>query len=352
MLALVAPLAACTGRQSNSAGVTDEVVTTATSRNVLHHGRVVLITIDGVRWQDVFEGSSSAFSGSASVPPEQLMPRAHALVAERGVAIGATQDGCGVAHTAGASNVSLPGYQEIFTGHASHCLDNQCDQIGDTVLDEAARDGIEGVASIGSWDVLTRAVSGGGSGVFVSEGRSWPATTTAGTLAALVAQGQAADPYPGHGEFRPDAQTAAIALEYFRTQKPAFMHIGLGDTDEYGHRSDYAAYLTALRHADTVIGQVSDLLDTMGEEGKKTTVIVTPDHGRNSDFTDHGVFRPESGRTFVLAFGGGVPVQGIGCPAGDVTLADIAPTIRALLGLPTDMSDGAGHAISLITEGP
>ena len=82
----------------------------------------------------------------------------------------------------------------------------------------------------------------------------------------------------------------------------------------------------------------------------KTTVIVTPDHGRNSDFRDHGVFRPESGRTFVLAFGGRVAVQGIACPSHDYTLADIAPTIRVLMGLPKDRADGAGRAIDLITE--
>ena len=101
-----------------------------------------------------------------------------------------------------------------------------------------------------------------------------------------------------------------------------------------------------------MIGDVADTLATMGEDGKNTTVIVTPDHGRNSDFTNHGVFRPESGRTFVLAFGGDVATQGVACPAGDVTLSDIAPTIRRLMGLPTDTSDGAGQPFTLITEKP
>jgi hypothetical protein len=281
------------------------------------------------------------------------MPRTHELVATRGVALGATREGCGTVHTAGASNVSLPGYIEIFTGHPSHCLDNRCEGVSETVLDEAALAGVSGVASIGSWEVLTKAVSGGRSGVLVSAGRDgeWPADApSSARLRELIMAGQSADAYPGHDGYRPDAATVAIALEYLELAKPALFHIGLGDTDEYGHRGDYGSYLTALQRADALIGGVADLLDTMGEDGRKTTVIVTPDHGRNSDFRDHGLFRPESARTFVLAFGGGIVARGVACPSRDITLADLAPTVRVLTGLARDTADGHGRAIELITE--
>lgn len=329
-----------------------ELTTRAASTTTQHHGRLVLVTIDGARWQDVFEGSDAAMSGEPSIPAAELMPRTHALVAAHGVAIGATLDGCGRAHTAGASNVSLPGYQEIFTGHASHCLDNQCAPVADSVLDEGVRAGLANVASIGSWDVLARAVSSGTGGVFVSVGRTGSTAAAQASVATLIASAEGVDPYPGHDGYRPDSYTAPIALEYLRAYQPALLHIGLGDTDEYGHRGDYPGYLAALRHADTVIGQVADVLATMGEEGRNTTVLVTPDHGRNSDFRDHGVFRPESGRTFVFAFGGPVAARGIACSTGDVTLADIAPTIRALTGLGADATEGAGRPIHLITEAP
>lgn len=343
-------LAACAERTGTAPVVTDDLVTASTS-NPPRDGRVVIVTIDGARWQDVFEGSDPSRSGAPALPPEALMPRAHRLVATRGVALGATRGGCGTVHTAGGSNVSLPGYIEIFTGHPSHCLDNHCEAVAESVLDEAARAGVAGVASVGSWEELDKAVTGGNAGVFVSAGRSWPQGTPAtDRLGDLVAAGQTADPYPGHYGYRPDVATAAIALEYYRLARPALFHVGLGDTDEYGHRNDYAAYLAALRRADDLIGDLADLLATMGDEGEKTTVIVTPDHGRNSDFRDHGVFRPESARTFVLAFGGGIAVRGIACPTGDVTLADIAPTVRVLMGLPRDDADGHGRPIDLIAE--
>ena len=79
----------------------------------------------------------------------------------------------------------------------------------------------------------------------------------------------------------------------------------------------------------------------MGELGARTTVIVTTDHGRNTDFRHHGAWSASSGRSFVLAFGGRVAPQGVVCPSRNVTLTDIAPTMRALMGLRSDpSSDG------------
>ena len=54
----------------------------------------------------------------------------------------------------------------------------------------------------------------------------------------------------------------------------------------------------------------------------------------------------------MIAFGGRVPVRGIACASHEVTLADIAPTIRVLMGLPRDLADGAGTPIELITAVP
>lgn len=349
----VVTLAACTERTSKAKAFVSAVGTSARTTPTRSDARVVLITIDGARWQDVFEGSDADRSGAPHVPPEELMPRVYGLLSDHGVAFGAERAGCGTVHTASGSNVSLPGYQEIFTGRPSYCLDNNCDGVSESILDEAALADVAGVASIGSWEVLDRAVSGGGTGVLVAVGRTWPAEVSGASVGStsldgLVAAGLAADAYPGHDGYRPDAQTAAIALEYFRAAKPAFLHIGLGDTDELGHRDDYPGYLVALRNADALIGEIVDEVAALGELGEKTTIIVTPDHGRNSDFRDHGTLRVESGRTFLLAFGAGVTARGLGCPSGDITLADIAPTIRVRLGLARDVGNGAGKPIDLL----
>jgi Metalloenzyme superfamily len=322
-------------------------------------GRVILVTLDGVRAEDVFGGADPSLRRNVDVAqltrPEQLMPRTHALVATRGVALGQDRRGCGTVRTASGANVSLPGYLEIFTGRKTLCRDNGCPRTERaTVLDEAADAGLT-AASIGSWNVLDHAVSRGNPGVFVQVGtHRWPGPRPLADarLEQLAFAGEHAGPFPGVGGYRPDAATAPIALHTLKDAPPAVFHIGLGDADEWAHRDDYAAYLGAIGKADAFIGQLADTLDTMGEVGARTTVIVTTDHGRNSDFRHHGAYSASSGRSFVLAFGGRVPVQGVACPSRDVTLIDIAPTIRALVGLPADASRDAGRAIAEIVSRP
>ncbi len=319
-------------------------------------GRIVLVTIDGVRAEDVFDGADPQLRPGSNVEklrrPEAVMPRTHRLVATRGVALGAERPGCGEVHTASGANVSLPGYLEIFTGRRTRCRDNNCDRTtSPTVLDEAVHAGLGPVASIGSWEILDRAVSNKSMPMLVAEGtQRWPESRPIANhaLELLVAVGERADAYPGHGRYRPDASTAAIALEYLRSAQPAFLHVGLGDPDEYGHRNDYPAYLASIGQADTFIGQVADTLDGMGDLGARTTVIVTTDHGRNRDFQHHGASSLTSARTFVLAFGGRVATRGVACPTRNVTLADIAPTIRVLTGLPSDPSHESGRPIEEI----
>ena len=323
-------------------------------------GRIVLVTIDGVRAEDVFDGADKTLRPGSNVDaftsPDALMPRTRQLVKTRGVALGADRFGCGSVRTASGANVSLPGYLEIFTGRKTHCRDNNCDRTKlHTVLDEAAAVGITPVASIGSWEILDRAVSNGAPGVFVADGTlRWPGSRPIANdvLEQLVATGERADAYPGHGRYRPDANTSAIALEYLRTALPAVLHVGFGDPDEYGHRNDYPSYLSSIRDADAFIGKVADTLDAMGDIGSRTTVIVTTDHGRNRDFQHHGAFSLTSARTFVMAFGPRVAVRGVACPSRDVTLADIAPTMRVLMGLPPDASPDAGRPIEEIAASP
>jgi hypothetical protein len=321
-------------------------------------GRVILITIDGVRAEDVFDGADPALRPGAPVGhltrPEAVMPRTFRLAARRGVALGADRPGCGVVRTASGANVSLPGYLEIFTGRKTRCRDNKCAPTDRaTLFDEAAQAGLWPVASIGSWEILDHAVSDGSANVLVAEGtQRWPGPrpVMGGHMEELVSAGERSESYPGYGKYRPDVHTAAIALEYLRTAVPTVLHVGLGDADEWGHRDDYSAYLQAIGKTDTFIGQVADTLDSMGELGQRTTVLITTDHGRNQDFRHHAAYSPTAARTFVIAFGARVPARGVVCSSRDVTLADIAPTIREILGLARDTSPEAGRPIEEIVE--
>src|SRR5262249_45337218 len=139
---------------------------------------------------------------------------------------------------------------------------------------------------------------------------------------ALLEEGAAADPEPGHGDYRPDRYTAAVALRYLEERAPRFLFLGLGDTDEHAHAGDYAAYVRALRASDGVLDELYRVLARMGERGRATSVFVTADHGRGHDYRHHGRAFPESRRVWLVAAGPAI-AEKVGMGERVHTLSDI-----------------------------
>ena len=294
--------------------------------------RVLLVTIDGVRPEDVLADRAQL---------EHLF----ALV-ERGVGIGFQPEAPMLA--SGPNFVSLPGYREIFTGRpAAGCTDNDCEPLAEpTLLDELRAAGVPRVevASIASWEVMANAAAADADAIAISAGRHGGASREAlrvdGRTAAALDEGARASAEPGSDDYRPDAITARLALTYAQARHPRFLHVGLGDTDEHAHHGDAAAYRDSLRAADAAVGA---LVATLSPED---LVIVTSDHGRSHDLRDHGRAYPESQRSWLIAAGASVQPAGLMARAPAHRLADIAPTIRAVLGLARDRSPSAGAAIA------
>lgn len=289
-------------------------------------GPVVLVTIDGARWQEVFEGSDTELSHAPRRPSRELVPNLDRLARESGAAVGAP--GRGLIRATGPNFVSLPGYTEILTGRAPiGCQDNTCAPIAvPTLLDEVHAAGGR-VAAFGSWEMLDRAVSSRPGSFVVSCGRNGD---------------QAVDPWPGVGDFRPDRLTAALALTHLERERPDVLYVGLGEPDEYGHRGDYAAYLQALARADAFVGELTAALGRMGQRGADTHLFVTADHGRARDFRHHGGGAPESARVWLVASGPSIVARGRVASAQERHLADVAPTLRRVLGLAPDREDHRG----------
>lgn len=307
---------------------------------------IAVITLDGVRWQEVFEGVDRQKAAAAGVPvvgAATLVPNLHWLATARGAAVGAP--GEGTLSASGPNFVSLPGYIELFTGGASiSCQDNLCPPVKiPTIADQLAENGDPSeVAVFASWPTLARAV-GHAEGMLVSIGRggtNMPELFDTPALSTLLAEGDEAKPDPGYGSYRPDANTAPLALAYLRERQPRFFFVGLGDTDEHAHHDDYASYLEALRHADHFIGEVAITLSAMSAEGTSTLLFVTSDHGRAESFAQHGAKWPESGRVWLVAAGDSVRARGRVASPAPRHLADVGATIRALADLEPASSTG------------
>lgn len=299
---------------------------------------VVLVTIDGVRWQEIFGGVDRALAASEKLPPapdataRALLPNLHRLFFDEGVALGDPARGGGIAGGA-RWHVSMPGYVQIATGASTDCADNDCKPaLGETIADAVTATASDNAAAVfGSWSEIARAAAAHPERLFVQTG---------------AAPGQPGRPLHGGGAYLPDRVTAAQALDHLREKRPRFLWVALGDTDEWAHAGSYTAYLDALREADRFVGELVTTLGSMGDRGAHTAIFVTADHGRDPGFRDHG--GPASSAVWLLARGPTIAPRGVIATARRRQLRDVAPTLRALLGLPQRACSACGEPIEEI----
>ena len=286
---------------------------------------VVIVTLDGVRWHEVFEGVDARLAASHGLSPDdvvsaaELTPNLHRIVAMGGAALGAPGHGAAIS-ASGPNFVSLPGYAELLSGRrATRCRDNQCTGGGArTLLDEFSASSARGASQVALFT-------------------SWP------DIARVASEkGSVAEPLPRPGNFRPDAVTADLAIAHLKAHPPKFMFLGLGEPDEFGHQNDYAGYLNALRRADARIAEIDQELTRLAAHGTRTALFVTADHGRADSFVEHGAKFPESARVWLIAAGSAVRGSGFVAAPSQRRLADLAPTVRQIAGLAPDIDPEAG----------
>ena len=304
----------------------------AGARKQLPAPAFVLVTIDGARAVDVFDRAR--------------LPNLQRLI-DRGVALGAA-DAPMVA--SGPRFVSLPGYREIVTGRRSAgCVDNDCPPIDEPTLFDELRLRDAPDCRRGRGDRLVggdqprgdhRTAVAGAVGRAAWRHHARGARRQPGGARPISSRGARAGAWPGHGDYRPDAWTAALALDVAAARPPRALWVALGDADEYAHRGDRDGYLAALSAADRFLGRLVDLVGLAD-----TIVFVTADHGRAANFRDHGD-APESSAVWLVAAGATIPPSGFVRAQQRYRLADIAPTVRALLHLAADDSPRAGRPIT------
>jgi hypothetical protein len=324
-----------------------------------HRVQVVLVTLDGARYQEIFGGVDAelarahGLADTERVDAGALMPELHALMTRHGSALGAPSRGAPIL-ASGPDFVSLPGYSEIFTGRrVTGCRDNGCRGTdAASVVDQLAAEPGTNVAVVTSWPDIAR-VATSTTQVLVSAGRHGGATRTrferSDGAGLALRRAEPEPPWPGQGDFRRDRFTAELALAYLREAKPGFLFVGLGETDEFAHQGNYPGYLAALREADRYLGELWRELEAARSRGVRTALVVTADHGRAAGFRDHGRAFPESARVWLVAAGSLIGARGRLAAPREARLADIAPTLRTWFGLRADSHESAGRPLTLLS---
>ncbi len=246
--------------------------------------RLILVTMDGTRWQEVFRGPDKALVAEPKFTQHDwtetvekawstgpaVMPFVHSLPAAGGVLYG-NRDAGECLSVTNPMWFSYPGYNELLTGRPDPAITSNAKiwNRNTTFLEWLNhRPGFAGhVRMYGTWDVFPYIINDKRSGVPVNA--------------------EAAGALPTETRTMRLAQAALRSAADLRV-----LYVALGDTDTFAHEGDYAQYLAAMNRDDDFIAELWRMAQADPAWHGRTTLIVTTDHGRGAKpgaaWTEHG----------------------------------------------------------------
>jgi len=297
---------------------------------------IFLITFDGLRWQELFNGADSLLiddSGYVEDPEalveafwhddyairrKMLMPFFWEVIAKEGQLYGNRAYGNKV-NCANQMWFSYPGYNEILCGFADDERISSNDKIPNpntNVLEFLnQQQGLAGkVAAFGSWDVFPYIINESRSGVPVNAGFE-PAkgdNLTEREQLLNELQNEIRSPW---GSVRLDPFTHHYAMEHIKKHQPRVAYIAYGETDDFAHDGRYDEYLKAARQTDQYIKSLWEYVQSHEQYKGKTTFIITTDHGRGTipkeTWKSHGTSVKESDEIWFAVIGPDTPATGV-----------------------------------------
>jgi hypothetical protein len=313
---------------------------------------VILVTFDGLRWQELFGGADESlinkeFGGVKNdeqlrarfwrdTPRERrevLLPFFWSVIAKQGVVYGDPQQGP-AARVLNEHRFSYPGYNEILTGFADPRIDSNSKSPNPnvTVLEWLhRRPGFNGrVRALASWDVFPFIINTERSGIPVNAGWQHFDQDEPG----MAELNQLADELPHYWDnVRYDYFTFRGAEQAITQHEPRVLYVAFGETDDWAHAGRYDLYLDSAHRTDAYIGRLWALLQSLPEYAGRTSLIITTDHGRGDTrvgWQSHGTDIEGCEAIWIALLSpdvaSHVPTE------AEVTQSQVAGTVAALLG--------------------
>src|SRR5688572_20388056 len=315
---------------------------------------VILITLDGLRWQELFSGADSVLLRNRRITRDTaparvqfwratarerrsvLMPFFWSTLVSQGQLYGNRALNSRVDVT-NSHRFSYPGYNEILLGYVDTRIDSN-DKVPNPnrtllVFANQQPDFKGNVAAFGSWDVFPFIVNEQRSGVPVNAGFE-PATGPDLSLTeTLLNRLQSQVPSPWSA-VRLDAFTHNYAFDYLNRKRPRLLYIAYGETDDFAHDQHYDFYLQAAQRTDGFIRELWEWLQSDEEYRNRTTLVITTDHGRGgrSEWNTHGADVNGAEHIWIAVLGPDSPSLGE-VTSGQYYQNQIAGTVASLLGL-------------------
>lgn len=317
---------------------------------------VVVIVTDGLRWQEVFRGAETALvsdkpGGVEDVPAtkaafwretpkerrEALLPFFWSVVAKDGQIYGNVDAGSS-AQVVNGFKFSYPGYNEIITGAGDPRIDKNEYGPNPNVSVFEWLNGMpefQGrVAVLGGWDAFPRIFNRERSHLPMRAGwetpfpdKPTPPQDLLNTLYRTTTHEFSDMPW--------DAFLQQTLLDYVAANKPRFLFVGYGETDEWAHNGRYDLVLESAHNVDAFIRQLWTTMQAMPQYRGKTTFLITTDHGRGDgpeNWKHHDWNVDGAENMWIAVLGPDTPALGERKTAARVTQSQIAATAAALLG--------------------
>ncbi len=316
---------------------------------------LVIITLDGFRWQELFGGADSIlindstyvhnrkdlkqkfWAPTAEERRSKLLPFFWGTIAKQGQLYGNRWLGSNV-NNANPYWFSYPGYNEIFTGYPDDSVNSNDKKLNknENVLEFLHRQkGFKGkIAAFTSWDCFDAILNEPRAGFLVSSGFDRTGLNT--PEFKMLDEMQFLSPQPLGDGVRPDFLTYTFARKYVETYKPRVLYIGFDETDDYAHGGKYDEYLNSGFMIDKWIGDLWNYLQSQPQYKDKTSLLITTDHGRGDktkkQWTSHGEKIPDASEIWFAALGPDTKPIGEIRDQGQWFQRQVATTIAAVLG--------------------
>ncbi|MFN8310697.1 MAG: hypothetical protein U0T73_12110 [Chitinophagales bacterium] len=317
--------------------------------------KLILVTYDGCRWQEVFRGADKRLlkrlahskldtalvrgvsEGTHAEKRKALSPFLWNVVAEKGMLIGNRDKGNTLALT-NPYLFSYPGYSELFCGYVDRHVnsnkypDNPNKGMVDFLCEDSAYK--NAIAIFSNWDAFPRILN--------SNRNSIPMYCEYVSADSLHRKQYSC--YAGFTTSIPEPSPYALkdtlvfhhAKEYIHRNHPRVSFIGFDETDHFGHENNYPAYIGAINQLDRYMNDLWTMVQSDSFYKDQTMIAITCDHGRGGAFANmwrhHGFPVPNSRFTWLAIMGPGVPAIGEWKEVHVAYHNQIAATLVKLLG--------------------
>jgi len=286
---------------------------------------VILITMDGARYQEMFGGldgelykkidkdaeKKDVFKTFSAETAEQrreiMMPFFWQVWMKNNGSVAGNPTLKSEVKTTNNLLFSYPGYSEILTGQARDNVIKSNDFVQNQFpsflqfLQKKMKLDANQVASFASWDVMNAIATSNPDAFLVNAGFEPYQSSDREIQLLSTAQFETITPWD---TVRHDYYTFRFAMAHLRKYHPRVLHIGFGEIDDWAHNKRYDLMIKTFRRNDDYFKELWEFLESDKQYKGKTTIIVTTDHGRGkteTNWNSHGEDVPEA-RSIWMAF--------------------------------------------------